>query len=583
MSKRRADEMLKGILANHASRRRFIAGAAALGISTASLNRIIASAQTPQASPAADFDPLVLGEDTVNGDFPLSEERVELSVIIPSNIDVASFEDNEFTRWYEEKTNVHVTWQIVPMEEQDTGLNLRLASGDYPDVIMSFRDSLSLAVQELYGGQGTFLPLNDYIDQYGVEFNRMVEQYPLTLRTITASDGNIYSLPYVNDCFHCAQDKKMWIYRPWLDQLGLDMPQTTDEYLDVLRAFKEQDPNGNGEADELPLASGIGSWNDQLDLYFMNSFTFNPGEPYVFVDESGSVAVSYAQEGWRQGSEYLAGVFAEGLMDPESFTQNNEQLVTKGNAEPVIIGSAPGGSWGVFVTWDPNDPSLRWADYELMPPLEGPNGVRWSAYNPYLAYFTGDFVITDKCQNPEVAFRWADGLYDLETTLRSVQGVQSVNWDWAEPGQIGSDGQQAIWRGLPVEIPEGTGSTAAWVQTGPSYRSARVRFGQAIEDPALLNTNLDTITRDVLEPFRQPAEMWIPPLAFTQDEARIVAEAEATIVPFVQQRFAEWVTGNRAIADDWDAYIAELDSLGLEAYLTTYQAALDRANESING
>jgi putative aldouronate transport system substrate-binding protein len=565
--------MLRTFLANPASRRRFLTGAAAFGVSASTLETIVASAQTP----AAGFDPLALGEDTVTGDFPLSEEPVELTVLTPSNIYVASFEDNEFTRWYEEKTNVHITWQIVPNEEKDTALNLRMASGDYADILMSFRPTL--AVQELYGGQGIFVALNDLIDQHGVEFNRMVEQYPLTLRTITASDGNIYSLPYVNDCFHCAQDKKMWIYQPFLDALGMEMPQTTDDYLAYLRACKEQDVNGNGEADELPLASGTGSWNDQLDLYFMNSFTFNPGAPYVFLD-NGNVAVSYNQDGWRQGTAYLAGIYAEGLMDPESFTQNNEQLVAKGNAETPIVGSAPGGSWGVFVTWTSDDPSGRWADFKLMPALEGPEGVRWSAYNPYLPYATGDFIITDKCKNPEVAFRWADGLYDLETTLRSVQGEPGVNWDWAQPGQIGSDGEQAIWDSIPAKADSSEASKTAWVQTGPSFRSARVRFGEAIDDPEMLAYNLDTITQEVLEPYRQPAEMWIPPLSFTQDEAQVIAEAEATIVPFVQQRFAEWVTGNRDVETDWEGYLKELEGLGVEEYIATYQTALERANEA---
>ncbi|HYH13510.1 MAG TPA: extracellular solute-binding protein, partial [Thermomicrobiales bacterium] len=255
MSRQRASELLAKTLANPASRRGFIAGAAAFGVSASSLNAIIASAQTPQASPAAGVDPLALADDTVDGEFPLTDEPSELTVLIPSNVYVSSFEDNEFTRWYEEKTNVHINWQIVPAEEQETALNLRLASGDYPDILMSFRPNL--AVQELFGSQGTFVALNDYIDQHAVEFKRVVEQYPLTLRTITASDGNIYSLPYVNDCFHCAQDKKMWIYQPFLDALGMEMPQTTEEYLEFLRACKEQDPNGNGEADELPLASGI--------------------------------------------------------------------------------------------------------------------------------------------------------------------------------------------------------------------------------------------------------------------------------------------------------------------------------------
>jgi putative aldouronate transport system substrate-binding protein len=74
--------------------------------------------------------------------------------------------------------------------------------------------------------------------------------------------------------------------------------------------------------------------------------------------------------------------------------------------------------------------------------------------------------------------------------------------------------------------------------------------------------------------------MWIPPLSFTQDEAQVIAEAEATIVPFVQQRFAEWVTGNRNVEEDWESYLEELNGLGVEEYVATYQQALERANEA---
>ena len=59
----------------------------------------------------------------------------------------------------------------------------------------------------------------------------------------------------LEDCYHCSMSQKLWIYQPWLDALGLEMPTTTDEFEQVLLAFKEQDPNGNGQADEIPLST----------------------------------------------------------------------------------------------------------------------------------------------------------------------------------------------------------------------------------------------------------------------------------------------------------------------------------------
>lgn len=555
-----------------ASRRRFIAGAMALGLSATAATTLAAHAQTPVSGNQVDFD--ALGDDQVDGTFPLTQEKITLQVLIPSNIDVGSFEydDNEFTRWYEDRTNVHVEWQIVPADEEQTALNVRLVSGDYAEVLMSFDPTP--AVQQLYGGLGIFLPLNDYIEQHGVEFQRMVEQYPLTTTVITAADGNIYSLPFVNDCFHCAQDRKLFIYGPWLDALGLAMPTTTDEFANVLTAFRDGDPNGNGEADELPLATCINSWNNQLDLTLMNAFVFNPGEPYLFLQE-GQVTASYMTDGWKAGARYLAMLHAEGLIDPESFTQTAEQLQAKTSGEgPTRVGAAVGGSWGVFVTWDPNDPTQRWAEYRLVPALAGPDGVRISPYNPYLPYASGNFIITDKCQNPEIAFRWADGLYDLETTMRNVQGSLGASWRWAEDGELGIDGEPAIWAGIPGE-PVAEAKSEGWIQTGPSFRSSRVRFGEVLADPGLRATNLDVITEEVLAPYRQPAEWWLPPMFFDEDQVTLVAEAQTTLVPFVQETLVRWITGQVDVDDDWENYLGQLESMGVQPYLEAYQSTWD--------
>jgi putative aldouronate transport system substrate-binding protein len=576
MSTRRSDD------STLASRRRFIAGAMAMGLSATAATRLAAVAQTPAASPVASppgaqVDYATLADDHVAGTFPLSDEKVTFSVLIPSNDSVGSFEyeDNEFTRWYEERTNVHIEWQVVPREEANTGLNVRLASGDYPEILMSFNPEP--AVQQLYGGIGTFIPLNDLIDQFAVEFKRVVEQYPLAMNVITATDGNIYSLPYVNDCFHCAQDRKLFIYQPWLDAVGLSMPTTTDEFHAMLTAFKENDPNGNGEADELPFATCINSWNNEIDLALMNSFVFNPGEPYLF-NQDGKITASYMTEGWKKGAAFLAQLFAEGLIDPESFTQTAEQLVAKTSGdEPTRVGVAVGGSWGVFVQWDPADPSGRWAEYKLAPPFKGPDGVQISAYNPYLPFASGNFIITDKCSNPEIAFKWADGLYDLETTMRNVQGSYGTSWRWANEGELGIDGQQAIWAVIPKPpAPEGSGpGSEGWIQTGPSFRSSRVRAGEVLADPALRDTNLDVITEEVLSPYRQPAEMWLPPLFFSEENVALVAEAEATLIPFVKESLVGWITGQQPVEETWESYLEQLQSMGIEQYLQAYQSTFD--------
>ena len=90
----------------------------------------------------------------------------------------------------------------------------------------------------------------------------------------TAPDGHIYALPQWADCYHCTYPDKLWINSTWLKKLNLQMPKTTEELRTVLRAFKTQDPNGNGKADEIPMTTD--AQDSSLIAYLMNAFAYNP-------------------------------------------------------------------------------------------------------------------------------------------------------------------------------------------------------------------------------------------------------------------------------------------------------------------
>ena len=102
-------------------------------------------------------------------------------------------------------------------------------------------------------------------------------EVPAVQQRITMPDGEIYYFPIVSaGCFHCQYSTKMWVYKPWVDQLGLKWPpETPDEFADMLRAFRDGDPNGNGKQDEIPFLSATSGWNvdpvsfpdERLDLH----------------------------------------------------------------------------------------------------------------------------------------------------------------------------------------------------------------------------------------------------------------------------------------------------------------------------
>jgi len=196
-----------------------------------------APAETPAAEvgTAADVetdqnprDGVIKPEPIPAGMFPLTKDKVTMRVAIPGNASVEDFNTNAFTKWYEQQINVHIEWIILPSDEALAKLNLMLSSGDYPDVIMAF-GNISPAQMQVYGQQGIFLPLNDLIEKAGPNIKKAFALYPEAKDVSTASDGKIYGLTEINDCYHCSMAQKLWIYKPWLDKLGLKIPEPTEE------------------------------------------------------------------------------------------------------------------------------------------------------------------------------------------------------------------------------------------------------------------------------------------------------------------------------------------------------------------
>ena len=134
----------------------------------------------------------------------------------------------------------------------------------------------ALSQTYVYGAQGIFKPLNDLIDNYGFEIKKLFAYNPDARKLITMPDGNIYGLTEYEECFHCYYASKMWINEKWLSNLGMESPKTTEEFYRVLKAFKDQDANRNGDStDEIPLSGTLRSWHSNVDTFIMNAFIYS--------------------------------------------------------------------------------------------------------------------------------------------------------------------------------------------------------------------------------------------------------------------------------------------------------------------
>lgn len=517
-----------------------------------------------------------VASDNVNpaGVFPVVKQPWTMTVMFPQKSQIEDMETNKFTLLMEEKTGITVDWLLIPEKNVQEKVNLVFASGtDLPDVMVGCAAGLGNAAQVAYGSQGLILPLNEYIDEYGVEFPRVLDipHFKTFRAQLTAPDGNIYSLPKISECYQCEYAGRLYINHVWLDKLGLDMPATTDEFHQVLKAFATQDPNGNGKADEIPMVGAITGWRTEIDLQLMNSFAYNDGRNQNrFYLDKGVIKASYVTDGWRNGLRYLNALTEEGLIDPVSFTQDKKQLQQlAGNTEIPLVGAFTGGT--ILGAVSPSSDNKF--DYSVMPPLAGPDGKKGTAYFPTNPQ-TGKFVITAECENPAAAYRWADWMYAEEPSLAMRFGERGVDYVWAEKGEVDPMGEQAYLK--PILIWGATSQNSHWTFDQPGYSTRQAQVSQTTDPNEWNNNSMFIAETPLYEAVAPGLDEVVPPLFFTDEEAEEILDLKATIVSYVEESIARFVTGDLDIEADWDEYLAELDNMGLERYIEINQQVYER-------
>ena len=513
-------------------------------------------ANTPEISPTA--------QTSAEGSDPIT---LQVFVDTEGN-DAAIVKDSKLTKFLEEKFNVN--FDVVAGTTGDT-LNLMLASGDYPKLI--YKSGFSMLDVVKYGELGVFVPLEDYIADYAPNVIKAIEENPGLKAAVYAPDGHIYMMPYWEECYHCAMSMKMWINTEWLEAVRMEMPTTTQEFEKVLIAFRDQDPNANGNKDEIPLTGYPNGWNNEPWDFLMNSFIYNTGagSDYVYID-GDQVAFAPNKPEWREGLRYVKSLYDQGLYDPQAFTQGEEQFKTLLNGEDEVVGVYAAGHLGMGVDpWASDEMLARANKYEPLPPLKGPAGVQLSPYWPSRG-MDGSFAITNKASEEEaVAFiKLLDWNYSEEGSISAWYGPPEVGWTWAEPGDLGINGEPAIWK--PIE------SQSAEFMTDLSwepifYMPARLFLGWKSDQDIYTTDGYERrlyLATELYEPYKPEH---IPPggVYMTSEDSDTYAQLAVPIQSHVYLNSVAFIIGEKDIETEWDAYVAGFNDLQLDTYLETLQ------------
>lgn len=489
---------------------------------------------------------------------------------IPSVID---YETNAMTRCLEEDGNFDLEFISFLPEEMIDNLNLMIQnSSELPDVLVfgsGHRPEPTLVYN--WARSGAIIPLTKYVKGNAPNFTTAVEECGTELiPLITMPDGEIYYLPSYRFSIANEYQHKNWIYQPWLDALGLETPTDAESLYLVLKAFREQDPNGNGLQDELPLLTSA-----EMMPYVIRSLLSmfcNVGNMNNNIAvENGRLVASYSTEAYRDGLRYIRRLVDEELFSALSFAIDETQFNAIMSQQTTVVGMSVRASLATTMPFD--DP--RRAEYIGVAPFKMVDGTVLTPYTPTTA--NAHFVITSSCDNPEAAFRLGDLLCSEKFTIMNRWGIEGI--DWIKPTQDAVS-LYAFLGYEPLIMTTGYSTWGApqnqyWASQGPFIRGYRLQCGQVWNgDPFDSEYMIAQIMPEYIG--KGPAE-YISMLNYTIEENEQLSEPLATVNSYVKEMQLQFITGLLNLDRDWDEYLRQLYASDLDTVLSIMQNAYERS------
>jgi len=481
-----------------------------------------------------------------NGDM-ISEQHEELTFFLQASRD-KRFEEQEVPMKAAEITNVTVkqfnSSNITTIQEAFT---LMMSTGDMADIVQYLgRDYFNE-----YGAEGAFAPLNDLIDKYAPNYKAFLERNPDVKKAITNEDGTIY-------CMMTAEPEGViasqgWLVRQdWLDKLGLKAPTTVEEMHDVLKAFVENDPNGNGIKDEVGYLNRLNSeaMDPLLALWDARSG--------FYVDDN-KICYGPVEEAYGTAYSNIAKWYAEGLIDKEIYTRGSK-------SRDKLFGENLGGMTHDWFgsTCQFND-MLKESNPEFkLVPFLPPAGKEVKSRG---GLTVGSAVgISAASPNKELAMKWIDFWFSKTGSRLINYGLEGVHYDMIDGIPTFKD---SVLNNKETVL---TQLNRAGAQRGPLF----------VQDFNYEKQWLNTEALKGIEEYEKSGliEPKFPVLNFTEEEQREIEKYMNDINTYVSECSQKWVLGSVDCEAEFDEYVENLKKLNVERVVELYQNAYDRYVEN---
>jgi putative aldouronate transport system substrate-binding protein len=470
-----------------------------------------------------------------------------------------SIEDNRALQYIEDTLNVDITYAwVVPSDSYGDKLNLSIASGDIPDVMIVS----PIQLQQL-AEAGAIEDLTAIVEKHAnadiLENWNQTEGIALQAATI---DGKIMGIPNVQP--QADAPIMVWVRQDWLDKLGLEGPKTVDDVEAIAKAFIEQDPDGDGAADTIGLTGTSQPVQVPSNLHgFDGIFNAYGAFPEIFYrNADDAIVYGSIQPETKEALARLAAMYQAGIIDPEFATKNTDK------SNEIVVGGNGGimmGPW--WLSWWPladsvnSDPNADWQPFMI----QDKNGKYTFAMGDY----TNSFVVVKQgYPHPEVALKILNVQNDLSYGLNDApQYYPNFNEIWT----------------LLFPIPFLIEQPYVVERMGTEYQEAL----DGTLDPAgfseAMKLEFDQIQQDIAAP-RSDSSNWATRMARLNaalllaggyDEIRTDPAAARIFTtdptwPALQkleeETFLQMITGAKSI-DDFDAFVEEWNNSGGAALL----------------
>jgi len=345
--------------------------------------------------------------------------------------------------------------------------------------------------------------------------------------------------------------------KPWLEAIGHPAPpEKIDDFVAVLKAFRDKDPNGNGKKDEIPMTPAAGSGYINI-LSNMFGFQYSITNEYL-VDKNGKVYTAYTDPRMKEYLTFVNMLYTEGLLDKAFSTDSWTQTLEKVGNDRVGLITCWATFCGTYTSAHPK--GTKDASAPLFfngPPIEGPHGDKYFVRREIAG--GEQMVITKDCKIPDVAMRWIDFIRNSDEALKLQNyGIEGQTYKM-ENGKV-----------VPTP-PAGKTFAEALQDVGgsqPPFSHLQWAPGWEMRYPAWAIAN----DKSYAKYYKVPD---FPAIAATKEELDVLNKLSTDLNTYRAEMLAKFMTGAEPISK-FDDYVAQMKKLGQEEILKVRQQQYER-------